>query len=288
MNESIITEVTDSIGTVTFNRPDRLNAIDLPTLEDLIDALKSMKEDDEVRCVVLAGRGKAFCAGADISEMVPRDSAEWEQIVKRYLDPIRLISGMDRPVVARLHGNAIGGGFGIALACDFRVASEEIQMGAPFVKLGLAGCDMSVGYYLPRLIGLGQATDLMMTGRLVDAREAKRMGLINRVVAHDSLDSAVDELTTSLAEGAPRALAFTKRAIRRSLDRTIDAEFDYEVFAQTQCLQSDDHRKGLAAFREGCEPNFSESPHRNIESAREREHREKTNKNKGDKKGEEG
>jgi len=236
------------ITTVTLNRPERLNAIDVPTLEVLVTALEHAARDSS-RCVVIAGNGRAFCAGADQGEMVERDAQEWEHIVNRYLDPIRLIAGMDKPVIARLHGDAVGGGLGLALACDFRVAAEGVRLCAPFTRIGLAGCDMSAGWFLPRLIGLGRATDMMMTGRFVDSVEAERIGLVSRVVPPGALDSAVGELSRSLADGAPLALAYTKRALRRSLEQTMEGEFDYEVFAQVQCLQTADHREGLAAFR---------------------------------------
>jgi 2-(1,2-epoxy-1,2-dihydrophenyl)acetyl-CoA isomerase len=163
---------------------------------------------------------------------------------------------MDQPVIAKLHGDAVGGGLGLALACDYRIAAPEVRLCAPFVKIGLAGCDMSAGYFLPRLVGLGRATDMMMSGRFVKTEEAERIGLLTRVVPENELDQAVKELARRLAAGPPVALGFTKRAIRRSLDRDMEGEFDYEIFAQVQCLQSDDHREGLAAFREKRAPRF--------------------------------
>jgi 2-(1,2-epoxy-1,2-dihydrophenyl)acetyl-CoA isomerase len=168
--------------------------------------------------------------------------------VDHYLDPVRRIGDLGIPVVARLQGDTVGGGFGLAIACDFRIAAEGIRLGAPFVRIGLAGCDMSAGYYLPRLIGLGAATELMMTGRLVRADEAVSLGLVHRVVPLERLDDEVGELAQRLRNGPPIALAFTKRAIRRSVDRDRDAEFDYEVFAQVQCIQTEDHREGVRAF----------------------------------------
>lgn len=256
-SRGVLFEERDGVARITLNRPDRLNAIDLDMLGALIEVLdRAAGEANNVRCLVLAGHGRAFCAGADQAGMVPRSPEEWERIVDRYLDPVRLIATMDRPVIAKLHGDAIGGGLGLALASDFRIAAAGARLCAPFVKLGLAGCDMSVGYFLPRLVGLGRATELMMSGRLVGAEEAERIGLVTRVVPADELDSAVEELAQGLAKGPPRALAFTKRAIRRSLDRPMETEFDYEVFAQVQCLQSEDHREGIAAFREKRPPEF--------------------------------
>lgn len=167
MTNTVLLDITDGIATVTLNRPEKLNTIDIPTLDLLIEKLSEVASDPAVRSVVLAGEGRVFCAGADQGEMVPREAAEWEQIVDHYLDPVRQIVAMDKPVVARLHGDCVGGGLGLAMACDYRIGAEGIRMGAPFVKIGLAGCDMSAGYFLPRLVGLGRATDLMMSGKSV-------------------------------------------------------------------------------------------------------------------------
>ena len=256
MSTDVLVEAVDGIGTITLNRPDRLNVMAIDTVGRLVDALNQLADDDGVGAVVLAGAGRAFCAGADQGEMVPRDAADWERIVDHYLDPVRCICAMDKPVIARLHGDAIGGGLGLALAADFRIAAEGARLGAPFVRIGLAGCDMSAGYFLPRLIGLGRATDLMMTGRFVDAEEAERIGLVTQTVPAEQLDAAVQKLARRFADGPPDALAFTKRAIRRSLDLPMESEFDYEIFAQVQCLQSADHREGVAAFQEKRAPRF--------------------------------
>jgi 2-(1,2-epoxy-1,2-dihydrophenyl)acetyl-CoA isomerase len=216
-------------------------------LDALIEALDAVGRGQD-RVLVLAAEGRAFCAGADRAEMIERKPAEWEPIVDRYLDPVRRIADLDIPVIAKLQGDTVGGGFGLAIACDFRVAVAGIRLGAPFVRIGLAGCDMSAGYYLPRLIPLGAATEMMMTGKLVRAEEALGLGLVHRVVAAEALDSEVEKLADQLRNGPPIALAFTKRAIRRSLDLDRDAEFDYEVFAQVNCIQTEDHHEGVRAF----------------------------------------
>jgi len=257
MTDTVLLDKTDGIATITLNRPKRMNTIDIPTLDCLIQRLSEAATDPTVRVVVLAAAGEGvFCAGADQGEMTPREASEWESIVDHYLDPVRQIVAMDKPVIARLHGDCVGGGLGLAMACDFRIAAEGIRMGAPFVKIGLAGCDMSAGYFLPRLVGLGRATDLMMSGRLVKTEEAERIGLLTRLVPADELDATVQKTAKAFAKGPPRALAFTKRAIHRSLDLDMNAEFDYEIFAQVQCLQSADHREGVKAFQEKRRPEF--------------------------------
>jgi len=247
MSTPLRLESKDGIATITLTRPERMNALALDMLDALVEALDTVKRGDD-RVLILAAQGPAFCAGADRSEMIERPPADWEPIVDHYLDPVRQIADLDIPVIARLQGDTVGGGFGLAIACDFRIAQQGIRLGAPFVKIGLAGCDMSAGYYLPRLIPLGAATEMMMTGRLVKADEALALGLLHRVVPAEKLDEEVASFATKLRNGPPIALAFTKRAIRRSLDLARDAEFDYEVFAQTTCIQTEDHREGVRAF----------------------------------------
>ncbi|MBW2231301.1 MAG: enoyl-CoA hydratase [Deltaproteobacteria bacterium] len=256
MIDEVLLEIAGGVATVTLNRPDRLNTLAIPTLDRLVEALDEAAASEDARVVVLAGNGRVFCAGADQAEMVERAPQEWEPIVRRYLDPVRAIVRMDKPVIAALHGDAVGGGLGLALACDFRIASEGIRMGAPFTPIGLAGCDMSAGWFLPRLVGLGTATELMFTGRLVKAPEALAIGLVHRVVAQKEFLSEVEELAARLAAGAPIALRWTKRAIHRSLGVDMDAEFEFEIFAQVQCIQTEDHREGVRAFREKRVPIF--------------------------------
>lgn len=240
-------ESKDGIATITLARPENLNALSLGMLDALVEALEAVGRAED-RVLILAAEGRAFCAGADRAEMIERRPAEWGPIVDHYLDPIRRIADLDIPVIARLQGDTVGGGFGLAIACDFRVAAQGIRLGAPFVRIALAGCDMSAGYYLPRLIPLGVATEMMMTGKLVTADEALALGLVHRVVPADALDAEVGKLAEELRRGPPIALAFTKRAIRRSLDLDRDAEFDYEIFAQVNCIQTEDHREGVRAF----------------------------------------
>jgi|TARA_B100000959_G_scaffold124311_1_gene130594 2-(1,2-epoxy-1,2-dihydrophenyl)acetyl-CoA isomerase len=256
MSDQIIVDIEDRVATVTLNRPERLNTLDHDTLELLIEALDEVARSDKVGVVVLAGAGRVFCAGADQAEMVERKPQEWEPIVRRYLDPVRAIVGMDKPVIAALHGDTVGGGLGLALASDFRIATEGIRLGAPFTPIGLAGCDMSAGWFLPRLVGLGAATEMMFTGRLVGADEALDIGLVHRVVAPDEFTDHVAEFAVRLAAGPPIAHAWTKRAIHRSLGVDMDAEFEFEIFAQVQCIQTEDHHEGVAAFQEKRRPEF--------------------------------
>lgn len=253
--DDVLFRLHDGVATVTLNRPDRLNTIAIDTVGRLVDAIERAPRKG-ARVVVLAGAGRAFCAGADQAEMVPRDPDAWERIVRHYLDPIRAIVGLDLPVVAALHGDAVGGGLGLAMACDFRIAAAGIRVGAPFTRIGLAGCDMAAGWFLPRLVGLGAAADLMFTGRLVDADEARSLGLFHRVVPAADHSNEVATLAARLAAGPPLAHRWTKRALHRSLGVDMETEFEFEIFAQVQCLQTSDHAEGVRAFREKRRPEF--------------------------------
>lgn len=247
LNECIL-EFGVNSAKITLNRPERLNSLDVPTIDILCEHLMQVGKSN-VRVLVITGAGKIFCAGADSKEMFPRSSKEWEYLVDHYLDPIRLISNLSIPVIARINGDCVGGGLGIALSCDFRIAVKTARFSAPFVKIGLAGCDMSAGYFLPRTIGLTRATEMMMTGRYVSATEALNWGMINRITEDEKeLDTAVNELVDTFVNGPPIAISFTKKAIRKSLDRTMESEFDFEILAQVQCLQTEDHQEGAAAF----------------------------------------
>ncbi len=255
-SDDVLVDIADGIATVTLNRPDRLNTLANPTVDLLVEALSQVADSADVRVVVLAGRGKTFCAGADQGEMIERTPREWEPIVRHYLDPVRAIVGMDKPVIAALHGDCVGGGLGLALASDFRIAAEGIRLGAPFTRIGLAGCDMSAGWFLPRMVGLTKAQDLMFTGRLVSAAEALEIGLVHRVVAAEDHAAEVAALAAQLAAGPPIAHAWTKRAIHRSLGVDMDDEFEFEIFAQVQCIQTEDHREGVRAFQEKRHPEY--------------------------------
>ncbi len=249
-SDQVLTEVKDGIGKITMNRPELLNSISIESLELIITALQSLLENPEVRVIVLTGSGRAFCAGADQGEMVMRQPGEWEEIVERYLDPIRLIAKSDKPIIASINGDAVGGGLGLAIACDLRIAVNTARFCAPFTAIGLAGCDMSAGYFLPRLVGLGKATEMMMTARFVKAEEAERIGLVQQLVEPADLEQETMKLAKKLARLSPIALSWTKKAIRRSMDRDMDGEFDFEVFAQVQCLQTEEHRESLRQYQE--------------------------------------
>lgn len=255
--KNILLEENQSIRTITLNRPERMNAISTDTVPELIEALRIVAADEEARVLVITGAGeRAFSAGADVSDMVRRTAPEAAAIVRLYLDYIRAIRELPIPVIAKVNGVAAGGGCCTALASDIRIASDRARFGFVFVRVGLTGADMGATYFLPRLVGFGRATELLLNGDVIDAQEAYRIGLANRVVPHEDLDRVVDEYASRLAAGPPLALKLTKSALNASLDRDMAAEFDFETYAQTLCIISEDHLEGAQAFREKRAPAF--------------------------------
>lgn len=254
---NIVYEKTDGVVTITIDRPHRLNALSVRAVNEMVTALTRASEDSVVRVVVITGAGNAFCAGADLKDapdtMTPQMAHE---VVGLYLDLIVAIRNVEKPVVAKVNGLAVGGGCCIALAADMRIASEEASFGLPFVKIGISGADMGATYLLPRLVGHGAATEMLMTGESIDAEEAYRIGMVNRVVPREELDSATAEVVGRLASGPPLGLKFTKKALQASPDRDWRAQFDYEHFAQVACLMTEDYQEGRRAFIEKREPVF--------------------------------
>jgi 2-(1,2-epoxy-1,2-dihydrophenyl)acetyl-CoA isomerase len=242
--------------TVTIDRPQRRNALNLDTVHELIAAMTRLTADPAARVLVITGSGSAFCAGADLKDAPEMDPQVAHETVKLYLDYIVAIRNVEIPVIAKINGDAVGGGFCTTLACDIRIASEGARLGLPFVRLGISGADMGATYLLPRLIGYGRAAELLLTGDLIPAGEAQTMGLVNRVVPTEELDATVDTLAARIASGPPLGIRFTKKALVSALDKDATTALEYELLAQSYCLLSDDYQEGLRAFQEKRPPQF--------------------------------
>jgi 2-(1,2-epoxy-1,2-dihydrophenyl)acetyl-CoA isomerase len=255
----VIVTVTDSIGTVTLNRPEKLNSFFGTMRDEIAEALEELAGRSDVRVVIVTGRGRAFCAGADVSYMADllergaHDEANLLVTAGRRV--IRAVIEMPKPVIAALNGPAAGGGANLALACDLRVASDRAAIGQTFNRIGLAP-DWGGSWLVPRLVGHARAAELFFLADMVDAEEAERIGLVNRVVPHDELEAAVDELARRLAAKPPLALALAKEALRRSLSSTLGEMLDFEVTAQDRAFRSADALEGTRAFVEKREPRF--------------------------------
>ena len=253
----ILYEQAKGVVTITINRPHRLNALSVATVNEMIAALTQAGADESARVVVITGAGDAFCSGADLKDSPdPMTPSVAQEVVGLYLDYIVAIREIEKPVVAKVNGVALGGGCCTALAADLRIASERANFGLPFVKIGISGADMGATYLLPRLVGYGVATEMLMTGETIDAAEAYRIGLVNRVIEHQELDAATEAIVQRLASHPPLGLKFTKKALQTSLDRDWRAQFDYEHFAQVACLLTEDYQEGRRAFLEKRDPVF--------------------------------
>ena len=248
----------DGVRTITLDRADKLNAVNGALAASLSSAVAHAAAEDAVRVVVITGAGRAFCAGLDLSEPPSLPTATR---VDR-LDPyawvgtwVRTILGCEKPVVAAVNGPAAGAGFGLALACDMRIVASSARMTAGYVRRGLSP-DAGVSWLLPRHVGLARASDILLTGRDVDAAEAERIGLAAHVVADAEFVEGVREHASRLAAGPPVAQALTKRLLVRSLDTALDAALRDELVYIKQCFATADVAEAIAAFREKRRPSF--------------------------------
>jgi 2-(1,2-epoxy-1,2-dihydrophenyl)acetyl-CoA isomerase len=259
--ETILCEKNRGVMTIALNRPEKLNAFDGRMHEELHDALDKAAADDEIRCVMLRGEGRGFSAGADLkSEDLSRQDADapdlGEYLRRTYSQTIKKITVMEKPVVAALHGPVYGAGVGIALACDLRVAAESARFSVAFIKIGLIP-DAGVSFFLPRVVGLGRAMEMSMLGEAVDAEEAYRIGLVNTVVAEESLEEETAALATRLAAMPTRALGGIKQALYASFESDLETALEREAVGQALCGRTADHEEGVAAFFAKREPHFT-------------------------------
>lgn len=241
------------VATITLNRPDRLNALTFQVYEELRDTFRALDTEPGVRAVVLTGAGRAFCSGGDVEDIIgalfARDQAGLRAFTDMTCDVIRNIRRCRRPVIAALNGTVAGAGAVIASACDLRIASESAKIAFLFVRVGLSGADMGASWLLPRLVGLGQATELLMTGDFIDARRAHEIGLYQRVVAPEALMQEATTLAGRLARGPSEALAVTKRALEAEYALDFDRALDHESEVQARLMEHPNFREAYEAFR---------------------------------------
>src|ERR1700704_1540351 len=223
---SFLFEQRDGIATITLNRPERLNALTFEVYRELTDTFAALRDEKDVRAVVITGAGRAFCSGGDvhdiIGELFIRNMEGLLEFTRMTCELIHNIRALPKPVIASLNGTTAGAGACIALASDIRIASEDAKIAFIFVKVGLAGTDMGATYLLPRVVGLSKATELLMTGDFITAQEAERIGLYNRVVSRDQLAATTREFAEKLASGPALGLAKTKEMLNRELHMSFD------------------------------------------------------------------
>ncbi|MCH2136689.1 MAG: enoyl-CoA hydratase-related protein [Phycisphaerales bacterium] len=258
--ETLTLDITDHVATITIDRPDVLNAFNDAFSLEFVDTLKQVDRDDDVRVVVITGSGRAFSSGQDLDDLkakyIPGHVPHLGPDLKKRYDPwVKRIRSMDKPVIAAVNGVAAGAGCSLALACDLRIASEHAKFIEVFVNVGLVP-DSASTWVLPRLIGLGRAMDMCLTGRPVGAEEALAIGLVNQVVKTDELMNATEKVARRLAALPGRALALTKRLLNQSFQNTLEAQLEAEAFAQETAGLTDDHFEGVTAFLEKRTPAF--------------------------------
>lgn len=239
-------EKIDGVAKITLNRPEVLNALDGEIANELKSAIEDVSEDEAVRAVIITGEGRGFCSGADLGVGV---------VLPTIHEIIKMIVTMEKPVIALVNGSATGAGCDLAMACDIRIASDKAKLSEIFVKRGLLP-DCGGTYFLPQLVGLGKAKELIFTGEMIDAKEAERIGLVNKVVLANELESTGMELARKLAKGPTLAIGKAKVAINRAIESNLDSALKYAHEAMNFILGTEDAMEGIMAFIEKREPKF--------------------------------
>lgn len=254
--ENVIVRVEHGLGTILVNRPDKLNALNTHTVEELHSAFLGFRDDPDVKAVILTGSGdKAFIAGADIGELAKLDMETGRDYVLKGQEMTKQIENFPKPVIAAVNGFALGGGTEVALACHIRIASDNAKMGQPEVKLGLIP-GFGGTQRLARLVGKGQAMELILTGKMISAQQALQIGLVNSVVAQPDLLPVCQHLAGTMIVNGPLALASAIQAINRGLDSTLDEGLLLEADLFGKACLTQDSKEGTLAFLEKRKADF--------------------------------
>lgn len=248
------------VATITLDRPERLNALTFDAYAELRDTFAALANRDPVRAVLLTGEGRGFCSGGDvreiIGELVTREMPALLEFTRMTGALIRNIRALPKPVVAAVNGVAAGAGAVIALACDFRIASEQATLAFLFTKVGLAGADMGAAYLLPRIVGVARATEILFFGEPIESREALRLGLFTRVVPRTALLDEARDMTERLAAGPSFAYGITKTLLNQELDLDFASAIEAEAEAQAICMQTRDFKEAYEALLAKRTPKF--------------------------------
>jgi 2-(1,2-epoxy-1,2-dihydrophenyl)acetyl-CoA isomerase len=257
--ETLLYEEDNGVASIALNRPEKLNAFDSAMHDELYTALGGAGDNEQIRCIVLRAEGRGFSAGADLAQVVREADGDpdlGEYLRTTYSRLVKRMVGIEKPIIAALHGPVYGAGVGLALACDLRVAAQSAKFSVAFIKIGLMP-DAGVTFLLPRVIGLGRAMEMSMLGDAVNSEEAYRIGLVNRVVADDSLLEEARNLANHLAAMPTVALGKIKHALYASFERNVETALEAEAEGQTLCGSTRDHKEGVTAFFDKREPRFT-------------------------------
>jgi enoyl-CoA hydratase/carnithine racemase len=255
---------SSSVATITLDRPGALNALTFEVYRELTETFLGLAERRSVRAVVLTGTGRAFCTGGDVKDIIgpllELDAASLHEFTRMTCDLVRAMRAAPQPIVASLNGTVAGAGAILAIASDLRVAAESAKIAFLFVRVGLSGADMGACHLLPRIVGLGRAAELLMTGDFIDASEALRIGLYNRVVAPERLAAETSALVDRLVRGPAAGLAATKRALHREMHTDLETALVEEAEIQAELMRGPDFREGFEAFTQKRAPRFEGAP----------------------------
>ena len=253
--------VADGVGSLRLNRPEKLNALTFQAYADLRDIVAELPARGDVRALVIGGEGHGFCSGGDVEEIIgplqDMGTAELLEFTRMTGTVVKALRECPVPVIAAINGVAAGAGAVLALACDFRVMSESASFAFLFTRVGLAGADMGAAYLLPRIVGLGRATELLMLGDKITARRSHEIGLASAVTADDHLPEHVNALAQRLAEGPAFAYSTTKSLLTRELDMALGPAIELEAITQALLMHSEDFEEFYAAWNEGRRPEWA-------------------------------
>lgn len=259
--EVILTSVADRVATLTFNRPQRLNALSPDLIVQSIDCLKRWSRDPEIGAIVVTGAGRAFCAGGDVSAMAKREGEP--RPLEEQIDSLReaqelswLLYNIPKVTIAAVNGHAMGAGLGICLACDLRLASDQAKFGAAYAKVGFGG-DFGTTWLLTHYAGAPKAKEMLFLSEIIDAPEAHRLGLVNRVVPHDQLATQVAQLASQIAHGPLVSYRYMKANVNLAATTDFRTMIDREAETHLRCGMTSDHAEGVRAFLEKRPPKFS-------------------------------
>ena len=262
--DTLVVKKEGAIDWLTLNRPEQLNALSRTMMLELQHYFGELYTDHDVRVVILRGAGRAFCAGLDLKEDRGGGASESGPVAglraQRRVSEIMLrMRRCPQPIISVVQGAAAGGGFGLALASDIRIASPKARMNAAFIRIGLSACDVGVSYFLPRLVGASLASELLLTGRFIDAARAERLGLVSSLVQEDQLEATARSLANEILANSPIGVRLTKDCLNMSIDApSLDAVVAMEDRQQILVAQTQDMREGVTAFLEKRAPNFGE------------------------------
>lgn len=253
--KNIVIEKKGNIGILKLDNPKALNALNIETLNDLDQGIEALGKDPEIYVIIITGNGKAFVAGADISEMVKMNAEEGRKFGDFGSKVFRKIELLEKPVIAAVNGYALGGGCELAMACDLRIASNKAKFGQPEVSLGITP-GFAGSQRLPRLVGLGKAKELIFTGDIIGAEDAEKIGLVNKVVDLENLMNESLEMAKKIVKNAQMAVGYSKTAINRGYDLDFESANEIEKMLFGLCFATEDQKEGMKAFLEKRKPLF--------------------------------